>query len=485
MQRRGVLFAAIAFSFLLASLAAPPARADTPDAGPPPPAPSPALTPALTPTPAPSLTPAPAPTPSPDAEEIPAPIRPAQGPLHKAKPPKLADTGDYWTRRFEPAGFPLIGGDSDIGFEFGAVGTLSYFCCGTKPYAWNMDLLLSASVKQGPSGLEIAQQNYLWQIDMPGLFDGAMRLNPEVSYNHTINYGYFGLGNASSGVTPNNNANPGRYHEWIDSVAQVRPLGRVHLQGPVDFEFMGQYLYVAPGIYADSLLQQDASAKAPNGGPYIYGTTSLSLPSVAGGFVWDSRDNEIFPHSGMLHEVGVRIEQGFPVSANTHYIEAGGIFRGYVPLPAGFVLAGRLVTNFQVGNVPFYELFQAGPFDLKEMPGGSAGIRGVPVGRYLGPIKILGNVEVRNMWLNFSVLGQKFAIGNTVFFDTGRVWSDYSFHSPLDGSGLGLKYGVGGGIYVLWGQAAMLRIEAAYSPDAVSENPSLPLGIYVEDGTMF
>jgi hypothetical protein len=65
------------------------------------------------------------------------------------------------------------------------------------------------------------------------------------------------------------------------------------------------------------------------------------------------------------------------------------------------------------------------------------------------------------------------------------VWSDYSFHSPLDGSGVGLKYGVGGGIYVLWGQAAMLRIEASYSPDAVSENPSLPLGIYVNDGVMF
>ena len=55
----------------------------------------------------------------------------------------------------------------------------------------------------------------------------------------------------------------------------------------------------------------------------------------------------------------------------------------------------------------------------------------------------------------------------------------------LDGRGPGMKYGVGGGIYVLWGQAAMLRIEAGYSPDAVSENPSLPLGIYVNDGVMF
>jgi len=149
------------------------------------------------------------------------------------------------------------------------------------------------------------------------------------------------------------------------------------------------------------------------------------------------------------------------------------------------VLAGRLVLNAQTGNVPFYDLFQAGPFDMKEMPGGSAGIRGVPVGRYLGPIKAIGNVELRAMLVKFTVLGQHFALGGDAFFDTGRVWSDYTFHSPLDGKGSGLKYGVGGGIYVLWGQAAMLRIEAGYSPDAVSENPSLPLGIYVNDGVMF
>jgi len=181
----------------------------------------------------------------------------------------------------------------------------------------------------------------------------------------------------------------------------------------------------------------------------------------------------------------VRFEQGFPLDANVRYVEAGAILRGFVPLGDRVVLAGRLIANFQAGNVPFYDLFQAGPFDMKEMPGGSAGVRGVPVGRYLGPIKLVGNLELREMLVKFAVLGQKFTLGNDVFFDTGRVWSDYSFRSPLDGTGVGLKYGVGAGLYVLWGQAAMLRIEAAYSPDAVSENPSLPLGIYVEDGTMF
>jgi len=394
---------------------------------------------------------------------------------------------DYVTRRFEPAGFPLIGGDSDIGFQFGGVGTLSYFADGVAPYRWNMDLVLSASVKEGPSGgAEIAQQEYLWQIDIPGLLGGRLRLNPEVSYNHIINYGYFGLGDASSGAPPAaSNPNPGRYYEWIESILQIRSSARVAIRGPVAALFAVQYLYVAPSIYGSSLLAHDATATTTDGAPLIRGTRPLSLPSLAAGFSYDSRDNEIFPRRGMLHEVGVRLEQGLPFGGDVHYAEAGAILRGYVPIVGPLVAAARVVANFQFGNVPFYDLFQAGPFDQKEMPGGSAGIRGVPVGRYLGPIKILGNIELRAMLVEFTVLKQKFTIGNDIFFDTGRVWSDYTFHSPLDGSGLRLKYGVGGGLYLLWGQAAILRIEAGYSPDAVSENPSLPVGIYVNDGTMF
>jgi hypothetical protein len=486
MQRRGGIVAALFFFLFLSAVSA---RADDPDAGAPaPPAAVPTLPtpPAATAAAVPPPPPAATPPPPDDPGDTTAPVRPPQGPLHRSKPPrsKTAD-GDYWTQRFEPAGFPLIGGDSDIGFEFGAVGTLSYFSGGVKPYRWNMDLLLSVSLKEGPDGAEIAQQNYLWQIDMPGLLNGTMRLNPEVSYNHTVNYGYFGLGNASGGDTPASSTNPGRYHEWIESIAQVRSSARLRIQGPLYAELAAQYLFVGPQSYAGSQLAVDASTPTASGAPTIYGTTSLSLPSLAAGFSYDSRDDEIFPHSGMLHEVGVRFEQGFPLDANVRYVEAGAILRGFVPLGDRVVLAGRFIANFQAGNVPFYDLFQAGPFDMKEMPGGSAGVRGVPVGRYLGPIKLVGNIELREMLLKFSVLGQKFTLGNDVFFDTGRVWSDYSFRSPLDGTGVGLKYGVGAGLYVLWGQAAMLRIEAAYSPDAVSENPSLPLGIYVEDGTMF
>jgi hypothetical protein len=407
-----------------------------------------------------------------------------RAPPHAQKPPRAGrDDNDYVTPRYEPAGFPLIGGDTDIGFEFGGVGTLSYFSDGVKPYRWNMDLVLAAAVKDGPGGPDLTQQNYLWNLDVPSLWGGAIRLNPEASYSKTINYGYFGLGNSSSGVTPSSSSNAARYHEWIDQVGQVRTEMRVAMRGPFMALLALQYLYVAPTAYPGSLLQANEASPPP--GYRLYGTKSLSLPSLATGFVYDTRDNEVFPHSGMLHEVGARFEVAAPSDQEARYVEVGAILRGYVPIAGPVVAAARLVANFQAGNVPFYDLFQAGPFDQKEMPGGSAGVRGVPVGRYLGPIKLVGNVELRAMLVHFTVAKQKFTLGADTFFDTGRVWSDYTFHSPLDCCGVGLKYGVGAGMYVLWGQAAMLRIEAAYSPDAVSENPSLPVGIYVEDGTMF
>ena len=113
-------------------------------------------------------------------------------------------------------------------------------------------------------------------------------------------------------------------------------------------------------------------------------------------------------------------------------------------------------------------------------------MHGVPEGRYLGKLKAIVNLELRAMLIDFSLFGQKLRFGGDLLFDTGRTWLDYTFSSPEDGNNLlGLKWGVGGGLYLRWGQAGLFRLEAAYSPDAVAENPGFPLGVYVEDGVMF
>jgi Omp85 superfamily domain len=398
--------------------------------------------------------------------------------------PSLGEGGDYWTPRYEPAGFPLLGGNSDIGFELGAVATLTRFEDGVIPYLWNMDFVLSASIKNGPDGGEITQQSYLWNWDVPALLHGRLRLNPLVAYERTINEGYFGLGNASAAETPARASGvPGRYFQFIYTEARARELARIKIGGPWDLMVGPNFRVVEPGVYPGSKLAADASGA--EGGAAVEGVRPLGIVSFAVGFVFDSRDNEIFPRRGQFHQASVRYVEGFPLGSGIRYEQASAIFAWFVPIGHDSVFALRGVLDFKIGQVPFYDLFTAGPFIASPMPGGAEGVRGVPIGRYLGPIKGIANAELRTLVAPLHFLGGSFRFGGSAFADAGRVWSDYSFSSPLDGTGTGLKYGVGMGAYLLWGQAAIFRMDVSYSPDAMADNPRFPLGIYVEDGTMF
>ena len=390
---------------------------------------------------------------------------------------------DFVTRRYEPAGFPIVAGNSDIGFQFGGAATLSLFGEGIVPYRWNMDLVATASLKGVPHGVEVAQQYYAWNIDVPGLADGRLRVNPFAEFRRTVNQGYFGLGNASSGARPAGADN--RYFQYVHEEAGVRQLTRYEIERPVYFVSSTIARYVNPTTYSGSRLAADAALPAPNGSPLLLGVRTLGVLSEGTGIVYDSRDSEVFTHDGWLGQLGVRVSQAFPVGAGVTWGEGEVIVSRYARIGGPVVLAAQGAADFKFGHVPFFELFTGGVFNPDYMIGGSASIRGVPFGRYLGQIKAVGNVELRALFARFHVAGQNIQLGNDLFFDTGRVWSDYTFRSPLDGSGVGLKWGTGIGGYLLWGQAAMFRLDFAYSPDAVSENPGFPFGVYVEDGLSF
>jgi outer membrane protein assembly factor BamA len=397
---------------------------------------------------------------------------------------------DYVTTRYEPAGLPLIGGNSDIGFMFGAAATLTHFDRGAKPYAWNMDLVLSTSLKNTGSGVGFAQQNYVWNWDIPNLLGGKLRLNPVIYYQRTVDQGYFGLGNGSSAVAPPSSP---RFFQYLDSELRAQQFARIAMGKGFDLALVSTFRAEAPTVYPGSLLAIDATTKNSDGTPLLHGVqpvpkdSALGIGMLSGGVIYDSRNNEIFPRSGAFHQLGVKAAQGLPYDANVQYGELGANFSWMFPIfHRAVVLATRLVADLEFGNVPFYDLFTGGVFQSNDMPGGPRGIRGVPSGRYLGRIKAIANAELRTLPVGFRLLGQTFHMGGDLFFDTGRIWLDYTFRSPLDrSSGPGLKYGTGAGLYFLWGQAALFRVEVAYSPDQVAENPGFPVGVYVEDGVMF
>lgn len=257
----------------------------------------------------------------------------------------------------------------------------------------------------------------------------------------------------------------------------MRANQRITLGGPWHLLSGVSLRFVDPSSYAGSKLEEDQGL--------VRGLRPLVIGTAAVGLDYDTRDEEFFPTRGALDVVSVRAGGALPGSSGVAFGSAHVMLRRYVSVGAGFVLAARLVGDFGWGAFPYYDLSQGGAFIAFDLPGGAQGIRGVPNGRYSGLVKIVGNVELRRMFFSFKLFGDRFSLGHVVFADTGRVWNDYAYDPARDGTSIGLKYGVGGGLYVRWGTAALFRVEVAYSPDATAVNPGFPLGVYVADQTMF
>jgi hypothetical protein len=387
-------------------------------------------------------------------------------------------------QRLELAGFPIVAGNTDIGVQFGGAVTITRFDGELAPYLWNLDVLLSTSLKSEQVGVRFVQQSHVLRLDLPQLLGGRLRVDTRGSFERTVNDGYYGLGNNAALVDATDAASNPRRYQFLFQETRIRSIGRLHTHTPLDVAFVTALRYVQPNVYANSRLAQDVAPGQASVGPAVVGARQTALLKLGGGVMYDTRDSEFVTHRGLYYQLGVAGSLGTS-SENIRYGEVAAVLAHYLQLPSVFMLAVRVVGSCQFGRVPFYDLALGGVFDPQRLFGSESALRGVPFGRYAGAVKALANLELRSAGRRFQFIGQRLRLGTTTFVDFGRVWADYAPDPVRDGRTLGLKYGIGGGVFVQWGDAAIFRIEAAYSPDAAAANPKLPFGIYAADGLMF
>ncbi len=381
--------------------------------------------------------------------------------------------------RTEIVPLPALGGNSDMGFLFGAVLSIAHFDPKYTPYHWKSLAIAVLSVKNGPGGAEVPTYNFIGSFDFPGLAGGQLRLKPMIGFSRALNNGYYGLGNQSQPFVTTDEIK--RPNEYIGNNLTVRLGAEWLMTDRIKLLLNGGFLYALPRIYAGSQLEADSQVPAE----LIYGTSDHGLFQLEVGAVYDSRDHEVVPSKGMYHKLTARSSPIWYWCGNVH--SSAGIsadVRFFAPLwGSNLVGAFRLLGDLIFGNAPFYELDGFGLFS----PGftGSSGVRGLPQGRYHGQVKIMANVELRAMIVDFMLGETKFAVGLAGFLDTGRVWAELKKNKTLDGTGLGLKFGTGGGPRVKWGEAVCLRFDVAYSPDATDAPSGLPVGLYMEMAQAF
>jgi outer membrane protein assembly factor BamA len=193
---------------------------------------------------------------------------------------------------------------------------------------------------------------------------------------------------------------------------------------------------------------------------------------------YDSRDDEIVTENGQFHTLRFRysppLGSFFPY-AYERLTLTGRFYRSTIGNWLTF--RARLVGDVLFGSPPFYELAR---FDETPAIGGSKAVRGVPAQRYYGGVKLFENVELSAALWHLTVRSKRLTVGPAVFVDAGRSWTEIGQANPeLDGTGLGLKYGLGGGLRVQEGKTFILRLDVAWSPDAT------PIGAYFAAGEIF
>jgi surface antigen Omp85-like protein len=370
---------------------------------------------------------------------------------------------------------PVAGGSSDIGFGGGFFAGLTRIHKGYDPFVWHLEAAGFVSFASRNQALDLPYVDLYSKVTITRFLGVPLQLEIRPSFTEELTLYYYGMGNASSAIPPTRQSvdffHYARRHPEL--LADLRFKLLDHVAGRIGVRYVQTWF----DIPADSKLAEDIRSGSLEVKRLIGPTGTEGAALFRYGVQFDDRDNETSPHEGTFDDVTFNWSPGGVAALPFRYGEVSATLRGYIPLFSPRVtLAVRVVGDVLFGDVPLYELSRA--VDNYAI-GGSNGVRGVPAQRYYGKVKAFGNFEVRAKLFDFKALGKALSMGCAAFFDGGRVWADTSPHPELDGSSVGLKYGIGGGLRLMSGSAFVLRGDIAWSPDAT------PVGGYVIAGEIF
>jgi hypothetical protein len=386
---------------------------------------------------------------------------------------KPQHTGDDGQAHDEFNVLPVAGGTTDIGIGGGYFAGLARMKAGYDPYVWNLESAGLVTFKLDNGHVILPYQDVYFKLTIPRLFDAPLRLEIRPEYSWETTLGYFGIGNAAPAPLPAGS----KYNEYSrlhpEIVAEERWRIVDHVAGNVGLGYSQSWLH----FDANSKLAEDLRSGSAEVKSLLGSMNSHSVVTGKIGIQFDDRDDEVSTHRGTYDSLTLKVSPGAGTLLPYRYAQVTAIARGFLPIVGRrLVLAARLVGDVLIGDPPFYELSR---FDDTYAIGGENGVRGVPGQRYYGKAKVFGNAELRSEIVSFHALGKPLIFGVVALCDAGRVWADTSPHPELDGTGLGLKYGVGGGLRLQSGSSFVLRADIVWSPDAS------PIGGYFSAGQMF
>lgn len=371
--------------------------------------------------------------------------------------------------------FPIVGGDSDVGFGGGQLSDWAKLGRREGDFVWKVEDAAFVTFKVREDGLIVPFIDIytLWTVPHFGP-DGRYRFEVRPSYTDERTLGYYGIGNATPfpEEVPLAATEYRRIHPTLAGRLRMALWGG--LFATVGTSFTASWL----DIPSDSLVRRDQLSDNPEVRRLLDRVRSNGVELLEVAAEYDTRDNETVTHHGQYHMLLARYSPGLGGWMPYDYVQLDATLRFYAtPIPRWLMVSVRLVGDVLLGDPPFYELAR---FDDTPAIGGGKAVRGVPAQRYHGKVKLFGNLEARSDLWSLRIAEKPLVIGLAAFFDAGRSWTELLHaHPELDGDGLGLKWGIGTGLRFQEGTTFVVRADLAWSPDA------RPIGGYFAAGEMF
>ena len=399
----------------------------------------------------------------------------------KAKKEKVYnEKGEIIKQGWNFGPLPVLGFDSDLGFQYGACLDIFNFGDGSRypRYFYKFNVEVSRYTKG--SGV------FRFYADMPYLVKDT-KLFFDVTYNYSKKFEFFGFnGYETSIFDPYEDFEKDGYHfikrntlrfvgsmqrplrfvpnlNWVAGLAYYNvKTDRINLEGYED----------QVTLYENYVNARIIKENEKDGG---------NIAQLRLGLNYDSRDHNSDPSKGIYAE--------YTLTGSSDFIDGNGynslmqtfMWRHYIPIYKDkLTFAYRLGVQHKIaGSTPWYMINNINmPFFQKmytEGLGGVVTMRGVNRNGVLGDGFALGNAEIRWHFLDFKFINQNWQLAFCPFFDAGMVIQPFREDELKDaeiegvelysGDKEGIHTAAGAGLKIIMNRNMILGVDAGRALD--------------------
>lgn len=377
---------------------------------------------------------------------------------------------------------PVVGFDSDLGFQYGLCCDFFNYGDGTNYPQYNFKINVEASTYTKGSSVLRSYGDFKTLIPNGKLFYDVTYFNaPKFGF-----YGFNGLAAPYDKDKKKGGAPDAKSGYYFMSRNQFRAIVSIQKQiaGPLNWaaglafyhttlaglgleEYEGQttlydlYLLKDPNL-AVGLIRENEK----DGG---------NVTQLRAGLTYDTRDHDSDPSKGM--NIEATLVYSPDIIDGNGYDNLGFTFMGshFVPVISDkLTFAYRLLVQAKLwGEIPYYFTNNVNTMFFRKMYteaiGGNASVRGLNRNGVLGDGFALLNMELRWHAVNFQLINQNWSIVLNPFYDLGRTIQPYRYEqqkaSPITGIWSGqaddMHYTAGLGVKIIMNHNMVLSIEGA------------------------